>query len=102
MTQRFEVGDVAIYVRPGSPYYGQEVTITRGLALSMPGPDHVTGKEDNGGYPVYGINNLDDDYTATWTARPEHLRKKKPPSREIDQVTTWDKCAWSPREVEHA
>lgn len=29
-------------------------------------------------------------------ARREMLRKRKPPSREIDRVTSWDKCDWRP------
>ena len=98
MTHRFEVGEVAIYVRPGSPYYGEEVTIIRGIHRYLVVNDHLgqnIGEEIDG----YGIQ-------CSWSraggASPEWLRKKKPPSREIDQVTTWDKCLWKPREVEHA
>ena len=101
MTPKFEIGEVAIYVRPGSPYYGDEVTILSGLQQHSGGSDLVTGisyvKYQHPGYVIRHPEVIGKGF-----ADPAWLRKKKPPSREIDQVTSWDKCAWRPREVEHA
>ena len=99
MTSKFSIGEIAIYVRPGSPYYGREVTVGRRIKSNeFVGGDHLgqmSFASNAEGYVIHGLETV----TA---AKSEHLRKKKPPSREIDQVTTWDKCLWAPREVEHA
>ena len=95
---KFSIGEIVIYVRPGSPYYGEEVVITRGIHRYPVSSDHL-GQTAGSMQDGYGIKC---SWVTPCAARPEWLRKKKPPSREIDQVTTWDKCAWSPREVEHA
>ncbi len=76
---KFEIGEVAIYVRPGSPHYGKEVTVLSGLrpAASIV-VDVLTGVESYGAKNlVYEITDL---YPAlmlrAFTARPEWLRKK--------------------------
>lgn len=100
MTDKFQIGEVAIYVRPGSPYYGKEITILSNLILAGPGHDNLYNVSTSGGYPVYQISELSWAPGKIQIARPEWLRKKKLPRREVDQVTTWDKCLWKPKEVE--
>ena len=100
MTDKFEIGEVAIYVRPGSPFYGAEVKILSGLIFQNRVQDHLTGEYRDGGWRYF--IDIPTGNPNGFTADPEWLRKKKPPRREIDEVTTWDKCLWKPREVEHA
>lgn len=101
MTDKFQIGEVAIYVRPGSSYYGDEVTIISGLQLHAGGADLVTGARHSK-YPRPGYLIRHPEIIGEGFADPAWLRKKKPPQREIDQVTTWDKCAWRPKELQHA
>ena len=102
MNETFKVGEIAIYVRPGSPFYGQEVTIIGPLELRG-GPrsrDHITGLPTTRdikyliSYPV----GFEPDGKG-FSARPENLRKKKPPQRDIDQIVSWDDCVWRPERV---
>ncbi len=96
MADKFEIGEVAIYVRPGSPYYGQEVEILGGLTRYEPTQDHL-GLEA-APYVGYQISSLiGDDWVMV--SRPEWLRKKKPPRREMDQIVSWEDCAWRPATV---
>ena len=92
MTERFEVGEVAIitggYFHPES--VGKECQIIGSRFLH-----HFS----NGVVAFAYTIDIDGEYR---NANEAHLRKKKPPTREIDQVTTWDKVLWCPREVEHA
>lgn len=99
---RFSIGEVAIYVRPGSPAYGQEVTVLSELHPIGSGFDYSTGAIPSNDLLVYEISDLTPGFSlGKQVARPEWLSKKKT-IREIDQVTTWDKCAWRPKELQHA
>lgn len=77
--QRFEVGEVAIFNRPGSRFDGMEVTISAALHLALV-RDRKTELEAYG--YVYGIEG---DFgpkrhgVAQWCAPPDQLRKKRPP-----------------------
>lgn len=88
MSEHFKVGEIAIYVRPGSQFYGREVTILSPLKPSGGGWDHVNNKPADRymGYlvdlPKLGHREM--------SARPEWLRKKKPPQRDIDQKVGWE------------
>ncbi len=98
MADKFEKGEVAIYVRPDSPYYGQEVEILSGLETWHNSNDHVAGVPclKATGYRISGLPPRQNG----WGARPEHLRKKKPPRREMDQIVSWEDLreatGWSP------
>lgn len=75
----FQVGEVAIFNRPGSRFDGMEVTISTRLHFALV-RDRKTGL-DAYGY-VYGIEG---DFgpkrpgVPQWCAPPGHLRKKRPP-----------------------
>jgi hypothetical protein len=101
MTDKFEIGEVAIYVRPGSPCFGRECTIL-GKAGFLNSPDFLTGtiNEPFFGYQISlgkidPINNED-----VWAARPEWLQKKQRRlDRECDRKVSWDECLWKPKQV---
>ena len=100
MNETFQVGEIAIYVRPGSPYYGQEVTIIGPLKLRG-GPsshDHITGQpaQRDMKYLISNPVGFNSPNGKGFSARPENLRKKKPPQRDIDQLVSWDDCVWRP------
>lgn len=94
MTDTFKVGEVAIYVRPGSPHYGEEVTVTSGLKWREGGIDEMTGGEQIPGLR-YDID-FPSGPSGCCAARPEWLRKKQQ-KRDIDQLVSWDSCLWQPK-----
>jgi hypothetical protein len=83
----FHVGEIAIYVRPGSRFFGQEVRVTRSLFLNPYKPSEWYGKT------CYMIVGLD---VGEASCLPEHLRKKQQ-KRDIDQIVSWDDCVWKPK-----
>jgi hypothetical protein len=91
----FHVGEIAIYVRPGSDYFWFEVTITSGLivgrtlnpftnVMHASGPHYLIE-----GIPIHSNGN-------PWSSKPEWLRKKQQ-KRDIDQLVSWDDCLWKPK-----
>ena len=100
MNEHFKVGEIAIYVRPGSPYYGREVEVLSRLFPETGGVDIVTREiYEETGKLVYRITDLDPGTPGLMVAYPEWLRKKKPPQRDIDQLVSWDDCVWRPERV---
>lgn len=100
MSEHFEVGEIAIYVRPGSPYYGQEVEVLSCLIEDDESTDVITGETLAASWGfVYQITDLYPDTPGLMTAHPEWLRKKKPPRRDIDQKVSWNDCIWKPAGV---
>jgi len=98
----FAIGEVAIYVRSGSPHYGEEVTILSTLIWWPPGgTDHMGVEANLGGY-AYEITPLE-AIPGPWIARSSWLKKKDNPKtgRECDRVVSWDDCAWKPKELAH-
>lgn len=98
MSEKFEVGEVAIWIKPG-PNYGMEVTILSPLKLARV-TDSNTGivrkdlfhqiePPDNVVYGPYG--SID---PRRW-ASPQYLRKL-PPKREDHQLVKWSECPWQP------
>lgn len=78
--ESFSVGEIAIWVRPESRYYGERVRISRPLKARRihdcrrPGSSVVA--------PCYAIEWLESDHGTPehgqWLARPQHLRKLPP------------------------
>jgi hypothetical protein len=101
MNETFSVGEIAIFVRPGSEHYGEEVTVTSGMKEGAGGYDKLLGRittaeEDGYGYEIdFGI--VPEGHYA-WFAKKEWLRKKQQ-KRDIDQLVSWDKCLWQPKKV---
>lgn len=98
MTEKFEIGEIAVIKKfeDDPSIDGRECTVESAPTFfDMPWVG-VYGHYHRISIPGLGISG------EQYFAKPEHLRKKKPPQREIDQVTTWDKCAWRPRELQHA
>ncbi len=96
MAEKFEIGEVAIYVRPGSPYCGEEVEIIKGPYLYRVSYDSLD--PSNNGNPEYGYTVRSTVNGEKYGARPEWLRKKKP-HRDIDQIVSWDDCLWKPQPI---
>lgn len=89
----FRIGEIAIYTRPGSPYNGSEVMVV-GPLLPRVGDDLLTGNlyVEYDGYQIT-LNELPGIYGA----RPEWLRKRRPPQDWMKLCNLAD----VPREVEH-
>jgi len=96
VAEKFEVGEVAIYVRPGSKSYGQEVTILSPLRLrrlwNREGTSFrlVEAHEVKFGEQTIGVNGH------PFGAVPEELRKKPPKVTPREQVGEWELCPWQP------
>lgn len=92
MTDKFEIGEVAIVIdaHDHPVHIGCEALVCSSRFW------HRFDDGDQGYWYECEIRG------EKFSVDENHLRKKKPPSREIDQVTTWDKCAWQPRQLEHA
>lgn len=95
MTDKFVPGEVAIYIRPGSPYYGREVTIIGCLRKSIgPSFDHTVGYERESPPLVYDILFHDGKERIS---SPDWLKKKQPPV----ELSTWKEvekiCGWNPK-----
>lgn len=79
-TERFEVGEVAIYHRPGSRVHGHEVTVLAGFQDRLC-YDTLTGDTRViAGYEIsvpswYGSP----PYGGSWMAERHELRKRRPP-----------------------
>lgn len=79
MVEKFEVGEIAIFSRPNSIFFGIEVSITLPLHNSLT-KDRLDGsirRED-----VYGIYAPELGLPPSqigWVARPKDLRKRRPP-----------------------
>lgn len=93
MNQEFSVGEMAIYVRPNSPHYGKEIEILGPLQFVSCLRDHVTGALVDGGMR-YQITRLD-DLPRFW-AKPEWLRKKRPPQELSSWYEVEKLCGWNP------
>lgn len=89
----FSVGEIAIFVRPGSPHYGQEVRILSTLQLRK-ARDLLTGKIVK--EPLYEIHRSGAKIPAL-CAHPQDLKKKPP--REDLKVVPWSECLWQPKKV---
>ncbi len=81
----WEIGDVAICIRPGSPMEGKEVTI---LSPAYPVPDKIDL-----------VHQVDPGFSAGpdagWGAERRHLRPLPHPN----ELSTWDDCAFKPKEL---
>ena len=97
MNETFSIGEIAIYVRPGSPYYGREVEILGPLVSNLVSDDHVDSSRIGTVSRSYDITNIFDCPFGS-AAPPEWLRKKQQ-KRDIDQLVSWDDCLWQPKKV---
>ena len=85
----FSVGDIVIYVRPGSPFYGTEVEILGPLQFKQTLSDHLSSPSGPG--HRYQITHILPKFATSW-ARPEWLRKKY----DGNELVSWDECIWRP------
>lgn len=83
MADKFEKGEIAIYIRPGSEHYGEEVEIMSNLQWFEVTRNVYTGKVNYDGQYCYLISirspQPPHDYLAS---PPEWLKKKRSPARE--------------------
>ena len=94
----FKVGEIAIYVRPGSPHFGREVTIIGPLQIWGGGLDHITGARNPDGIIAYPTDLPPVLKGNVMGAKPEWLKKKQQ-KRDIDQLVSWSDCLWQPKGV---
>lgn len=104
----FKIGEIAIFVRPGSPHFGKEVEILSGPQLFPRVKDLRDGSiSEQYGYRTTKISNKSVKPTSVCCA--EWLRKKKPPQVNQDIEESKDKpydpelTPWNPpkRETVH-
>lgn len=82
MSERFEVGEVAIYHRPESNWHGLEVLIVSGIETRTC-IDEVTGIRGTfAGHEVEfsdPVAEMAQERGYRWLAEPHELRKRRPP-----------------------
>lgn len=96
-SEQFSIGEVAIYCRPGSLYFGAEVTIMSALKEMRLHDARTVTTEQALAYEIDGPFGpfLDG---RPWCSRPEWLKKKKPPRRDLE-VVRWADCPWQPESI---
>ena len=82
----WEIGDVALCVTPGSRLEGKEVTILTPAYPRLEKTDLVHHVDP--GFPP-------PEEDAAWGVERRHLRPLPHP----DEPSTWDECAFKPREL---
>jgi hypothetical protein len=83
MYESFEIGEIAIYVRPDSPYYGQEVEVLSSLEWQEVLYDIQTKKMNYEGQYCYKISIKSPKDGRYLVAPPQWLKKKPSPGRDI-------------------
>ena len=84
----WNVGDIAICIRPGSKLYNREVEITGPLHLASYHGEDIWAYSVDPGFPP-------EPWYSGWGAEPHHL-KPLPPANE---VTEWNDCIFQPQEL---
>ena len=84
MTDRFQIGEVAIVQNTGTRRDGNECIVIGAL----------TNRKIESGDWVLSYAVIFDG--VHYAARPQHLRKKKPPRDDL-KVTRWIDCPWHPK-----
>jgi hypothetical protein len=77
--QRFEVGEVAIFSRPGSRFDGIEVSITEALHFALVRDQRTDRSAYGYVYSIEGDFGPKRPGVTHWVAPPADLRKKRPP-----------------------
>lgn len=93
---KFEIGEVAIYWRPGDVFHAQECEITSGLTKmyywDSNSPGVIRGLDF-----LYYIRFCSDLTNHQYAALPSQLRKK-PKRRECDKLVSWEDVKyWRPK-----
>jgi hypothetical protein len=73
------MGEIAIFVRPGSPHYGAEVTIVGPLEVRARIDGRDFGRHFDACYLIDGPFGPTPFGQGQWSATPEWLRKRRPP-----------------------
>jgi hypothetical protein len=86
----FKIGEIVIMQNcMNKSLSGMEAEIIEGLESRL---GKQTGERFKG-YAIIAANGV------KYAARPNQLRKKEPPKRDIDRVVRWEDCCWMPREL---
>jgi hypothetical protein len=97
-SERFEVGEIAIYVGTHRPWYGLQVTIVSDLEL-VEARDIATGLD-----VTEELHEIDvpvpHEFHITYAA-PHELRKLPPPGDDCYEPGQWDQCPWQPEHIRH-
>jgi hypothetical protein len=95
-SETFDIGEVAIYWRPGAIGHGMDVTIA-GVEYRRDGVDHLTGVQLDAGM-FYVLAEPSPRNGMRWLVTSRVLRKKRPPA-ERPRVVSWESCPWKPESI---
>jgi hypothetical protein len=90
--EKFEIGEVAIFIADCERKHTECVIVS---PLDHRIWKDIDTRELKGGM-AYQVKFSDGVH---WSVRPQFLRKKKKPARDIDQKVSWDDCLWKPKQV---
>lgn len=93
MSPEFEVGEIAIYWRPGATRHRMEVTIASPLVVRGLTVDRVTGHYDLPGHRSYQV--MEKPSGVAWYIKPRYLRKRQPPPQ--FEAGSWPDCLFKPK-----
>lgn len=98
-TQTFQVGEVALFCKPGSKHFGMEVTISGPLSMRLIRNTKTGAIRDVPAYVIEPIGHPElrpSGRSVGFATEPFNLRKRPAPG-DREKIGSWQECPWTPK-----